>query len=51
MLTGSDSRVPPYDARKLLPLEEGQMVVIRGRVEVNALGQLIVHARGLYVRR
>ena len=51
MLTGEDSRVPPYDARKLLPLEEGQMVVVRGRAEINALGQLIVHARGLYVRR
>lgn len=51
MLTGSDNRVPPHDARKLLPLEEGQMVVVRGRAEVNALGQLIVHARGVYVRR
>lgn len=51
MLTGAGDRVPAYDARKLLPLEEGQMVVVRGRAEINALGQLIVHARGLYVRR
>jgi hypothetical protein len=27
------------------------MVVVRGRPEINALGQLIVHASGLYVRR
>jgi len=51
MLTDGDNRVPPHDARKLLPLEEGQMVVVRGRAEINALGQLIVHARSLYVRR
>jgi hypothetical protein len=51
MLTGSDQRVPPHDARKLLPLAEGQMVVVRGRPEINALGQLIVHARGIYIRR
>jgi len=51
MLTLEDNRVPACDARKLLPLEEGQMVVVRGRTEINALGQLIVHARGLYVRR
>ena len=51
MLTGEDDRVPPHDARKLLPLAEGQMVVVRGRPEINALGQLIVHARGIYVRR
>jgi hypothetical protein len=51
MLTGDDGNVPPIDARKLLPLEEGQMVVVSGRAEVNAVGQLVVHARGLYVRR
>ncbi len=51
MLTGEDNRVPPHDARKLLPLAEGQMVVVRGRPQINALGQLIVHARGIYVRR
>jgi len=51
MLTGDDGKVPSIDARKLLPLEEGQMVVVSGRAEVNALGQLVVYARGLYVRR
>lgn len=51
MLTDAEGRVPPVDARKLLPLEEGQMVVVSGNAEVNELGQLIVHARGIYVRR
>lgn len=51
MLTGAEGRVPPHDARKLLPLEEGQLVVVRGRPEINALGQLVIYARGLYVRR
>jgi len=51
MLMGSDGKVPAVDARKLLPLEEGQTVVVSGRAEVNAIGQLVVHARGLYVRQ
>jgi len=51
LLTGDDGKVPPIDARKLLPLEVGQTVVVSGRAEVNAIGQLVVHARGLYVRR
>jgi hypothetical protein len=51
MLTADDGKVPPIDARKLLPLADGQMVVVSGRAEVNAIGQLVVHARGLYVRR
>jgi hypothetical protein len=51
ILTGADGQVPPIDARKLLPLAEGQMVVVSGRAEINSLGQLVVHARGLYLRR
>ena len=51
LFTGGDGKVPQVDARKLLPLEEGQMVVVSGRAEVNAIGQLVVHARGLYLRR
>ena len=51
MLTDGHGKVPAVDARKLLPLEEGQTVVVSGRAEVNAIGQLVVHARGLYVRR
>jgi hypothetical protein len=51
MLTDETGKVPAVDARKLLPLEEGQMVVVRGRPEINAVGQLVVHASGVYVRR
>jgi hypothetical protein len=51
MLTDAEGRVPAVDARKMLPLAEGQMVVVSGRAEINSLGQLVVHARGLYVRR
>ena len=51
MLTDDQGQVPRVDARKLLPLSEGQMVVVRGRPEINAVGQLVVHVSGLYVRR
>jgi hypothetical protein len=50
-LVGDDGQVPPIDARKLLPLAEGQTVVVSGRAEVDEAGQLTVLARGLYVRR
>jgi hypothetical protein len=43
--------VPPIDARKLLPLEEGQTAVVSGRAEIDEAGQLVLHARGVYVRR
>lgn len=51
MLTGADGRVPPVAARKLLPLAEGQMVVVRGQAEINAIGQLVVRASGVYIRQ
>ncbi len=51
MLTDGQGQVPRFDARKLLPLAEGQLVVVRGRPEINAVGQLIVHVNGLYLRR
>jgi hypothetical protein len=51
MLTGEDGRVPAVDARRLLPLAEGQLVVVRGKAEVNPIGQLVVKASGVYVRR
>ena len=50
MLTTADGKVPPVDARKLLPLEEGQLVVVQGKPETNAVGQLVVHVRGIYLR-
>jgi hypothetical protein len=51
MLVGEDGQVPPIDARKLLPLEEGQTAVVSGRAEIDEAGQLVLHARGVYVRR
>jgi hypothetical protein len=51
MLVDSDGQVPPMDARKLLPLAEGQTAVISGLAETDEAGQLVVHARGIYLRR
>jgi hypothetical protein len=51
MLIGDDGRVPPIDARKLLPLAEGQTAVVSGRAEIDEAGRLVVHARGIYLRR
>ena len=50
-LVAADGRVPAAPARKLLPLEEGQIVVVRGQAEVNSLGVLVVRATGLSIRR
>ena len=50
MLTDEQGNVPKVDARRLLPLKEGQLVVVRGAAEINAIGQLIVKARGIHVR-
>lgn len=41
----------PVDARKLLDLETGDMVVVRGTVVQDKLGNLIVNADGVHVRR
>jgi hypothetical protein len=49
-LVDSNGNVPTVDARKLLPLEEGQMIVVRGQAEVNSLGLLVVRAEGIYLR-
>ncbi|MHB8864809.1 MAG: hypothetical protein ACYC6N_20570 [Pirellulaceae bacterium] len=38
------------DARQLLGLSEGQIVVVRGEGQVDSLGTLVVRARGIYVR-
>src|SRR2546430_200188 len=51
MLIGSDGQVPPIDARKLLPLAAGQTAVVSGQAETDEAGQLVVHARGIYLRR
>jgi hypothetical protein len=51
MLIGDDGQVPAVPAKKLLPLEEGQTVVVSGHAEINEQGDLVVHAKRLYVRR
>ena len=48
---GADGGVVPIDARKLFDIREQQTVVVKGRVEVNPLGLLVVSADGIYVRR
>ncbi|MCA9248316.1 MAG: hypothetical protein KDA42_14415 [Planctomycetales bacterium] len=48
---GDDGKVLPVDARRLLPVEEGQLVVVQGRGRVDDLGTLIIAAEGIYVRR
>jgi len=51
MLVDDKGQVPPLDARKLLPLAEGQTAVVSGQAETDEAGQLVVHARGIYLRR
>lgn len=41
----------PIDARKLLDLEVDDMVVVRGTIKTDKLGNLTVHAEGVHVRR
>jgi hypothetical protein len=43
--------VVEIDARKLLPIEEEQLVVVEGMAQVDELGNLVVAAKGVYVRR
>ena len=40
----------PIDARKLFGLKVGDTVVVRGRVSLNELNNLIISADGLYIR-
>lgn len=51
MLVDDKGQVPSMDARKLLPLAEGQTAVVSGQAETDEAGQLVVHARGIYLRR
>ncbi len=39
------------DARKLLGVQENDLVVVQGRGEVDSLGNLTLNAAGIYVRR
>jgi hypothetical protein len=46
----AQGKVPSVDARKLLGLEEGSTVVVRGDAQIDGLGNLAVQAAGVYVR-
>lgn len=50
-LVDEQNEVPPMDARKLLNLEEGQMIVVRGRARLDGLGNLTVQAEKIYIRQ
>lgn len=41
----------PVDARDLFGVEPHQTVVVNGQASVDAIGNLVIAARGLYVRR
>ena len=43
--------VIPIDARKLLALQEQQLVVVQGVGQIDALGNFVVTADGIYARR
>jgi len=43
--------VLPIDARKLLDVEESQTVVVHGHASVDSIGNLVMSARGIYIRR
>lgn len=46
-----DGKVVPIGAAALFGLEVDQTVVVQGRAEVDSLGNLVVKAPGLYIRR
>lgn len=43
-------QVVPFDARKLFSIHEDQIVVVRGLASIDALGNLVVKADGVYPR-
>ncbi len=50
-VVAEDGTVVPLDARQLFQIEEGQLVVVRGVASIDALGNLVVSAKGVYPRR
>jgi hypothetical protein len=47
----ASGNVVPVDARKLFSLVEGQLVVVSGTASIDALGNLVVAAQGVYPRQ
>jgi hypothetical protein len=50
-LVDDQGQAYPYSAQQLADLEPEQIVVVRGRAKLDALGNLSVAASGVYVRR
>jgi len=46
----ADGSTPLVDARRLLGLQDGQTIVVRGQGEIDKLGTLVVRTQGIYVR-
>lgn len=46
-----EGEVIAIDARSLFGIEKDQLVVVRGQGEVDALGNLVVSANGIYIRQ
>lgn len=49
-LVDSAGQVVPVDARQILGLEEGSLVIVRGQGHIDSLGFLTVKADGVYPR-
>ena len=50
-IVDEEQKVLPIDARELFEVEEGDMVVVTGSAQVDAIGSLTLSAKGVYVRR
>jgi len=50
-LVDAQGEVVSIDARKLLPVRDGQLVVVKGQGQIDDLGNLVVAARGIYLRQ
>jgi hypothetical protein len=50
-VTDETGQVVAIDARELFSIVEGQIVVVRGTASIDALGNLVVAAQGVYARR
>jgi hypothetical protein len=46
----AEGKILPIDARKLFGIKKNQVVVIRGRVELDDFGAMLVKAENMYVK-
>lgn len=50
-VVNESKEVLAIDARELFEVEEGDMVVVKGSAQIDAIGSLTLSANGVYVRR